>query len=329
MAGMRAETIVACMMAVSFALPASAGAADTAAQFPSRPIRIVIGFTPGGQPDITARLIGPRLTEALGQQVVVDNRPGAGGVTGARIVATSDPDGHTLLSVSAAHVVSPTIHARLGYHPAKDFAGITQTASAAYLLVVTPSLDAKTVKDLIALAKAKPGQINFASGSTGSGTHFAAEILKSAAMIDVVHIPYKGVPEALTDTMAGRTQFFMAPLASSINLVREGKLRALGVSSAKRVKAHPDVPTIAEAALPGFVWDSWAAILAPGKTPRAIVLKLNREITRILQTPDITQRLVALGAEPAPSTPEAIDQLIIEQLKIAADVAKKAGIKAE
>jgi tripartite-type tricarboxylate transporter receptor subunit TctC len=322
------RAIAACVLTLSLA-PAASHAADAAANFPTRPIRVVIGFTPGGQPDITARLIGPRLGEALGQQVVVDNRPGAGGVLGARIVATSNPDGHTLLSVSAAHVVAPTIHSRLGYHPASDFAGVTQTASAAYLLVVTPSLEAKSVKELIALAKAKPGQINFASGSTGSGTHFAAEIFKAAAHIDVVHIPYKGVPEALTDTMAGRTQFFMAPLASSINLVREGRLRALGVSSAKRVKAHPDVPTIGEAALPGFVWDSWAAILAPVKTPRAVIVKLNREITRVLQSPDITQRLVSLGAEPAPGTPEALDKLIIEQLAVAAEVAKKAGIKAE
>ncbi len=167
---------------------------DETAHFPSRPIRIVIGFTPGGQPDISARLIGPKVSEALGQQIVVDNRPGAGGVLGARIVAGSNPDGHTLLSISSAHVVAPTVHARLGYDPLKDFAGITQTTSAAYLLVVPPSLDVKTLKDLIALAKAKPGQINFSSGSTGSGTHFAAEMLKIAAGIDVVHIPYKGIP---------------------------------------------------------------------------------------------------------------------------------------
>ena len=219
---------------------------DEAAAFPSRPIRIVIGFTPGGQPDISARLIGPKASESLGQQIVVDNRPGAGGVLGARIVAGSNPDGHTLLSISSAHVVAPAVHARLGYDPLKDFAGITQTTSAAYLLVVPPSFEAKTLKELIALAKAKPGQINFSSGSTGSGTHFAAEMLKVAAGIDVVHIPYKGIPEALTDTVSGRVQFFMSPLASAINLVRDGKLRALGVSSAKRVRAYADVPTIAE-----------------------------------------------------------------------------------
>ena len=305
-------------------------AAERTADFPNRPIRIVVGFTPGGQPDITARLIGPKITEALGQQVIVDNRPGAGGVFGARIVAQSNPDGHTLLSISAAHVVSPTVHAKLGYDPAKDFAAITQTLSAAYLLVVTPALEARSVKEFIALARAKPGQINFASGSTGSGTHFAAEMFKYRAGIDVVHIPFKGVPEALADTMAGRTHFFMAPLASSIGLVREGRLRALGIASEKRLRAHPDIPTIAEAGgLAGFQWDSWAGILAPAKTPRAIVEKLNQEITRALRAPDVQQKLLATGAEPTPSTPAEFDALIAEHLAIAAKLARAAGIKPE
>jgi tripartite-type tricarboxylate transporter receptor subunit TctC len=299
------------------------------AAYPNRPIRIVIGFTPGGQPDITARLLAPKLTEVFGQQVVVDNRPGAGGVLGARIVAASNPDGHTLLSISSAHVVSPTVHARLGYDPLKDFAGITQTTSAAYLLVVPPSLDIKTLKELIALAKAKPGQINFSSGSTGSGTHFAAEMLKAAAGIEVVHVPYKGVPEALTDTVSGRVQFFMSPLASAINLVRDGKLRALGVSSSKRVRAYAEVPTIAEAGLAGFEWDSWGGLLAPAKTPRAVVVKLNREVSRALTLPEVQQRLVSLGAEPVPGTPEQFDKLLAEQLVITANLARKAGIKAE
>ena len=303
--------------------------AQDASNFPTRPIRIVIGFTPGGQPDITARMVGPKLAESLGQPVVVDNRPGAGGVLGARIVATSNADGHTLLSITSAHVVAPTVHARLGYDPLKDFAAITQTTSAAYLLVVPPSLDVKSLKELIALARAKPGQINFSSGSTGSGTHFAAEMFKSAAAIDVVHIPYKGIPEALTDTVSGRVQFFMSPLASAINLVRDGKLRALGVSSAKRVRAYADVPTIAEAGLSGFEWDSWGGFLAPAKTPRAVITKLNRECGRLLTSPEVQQRLVSLGAEPQPGTPEQFDKLLAAQLVIYASLARRAGIKAE
>lgn len=319
-------------LAIAMAVAPVAGIAqksDEAAGFPSRPIRIVIGFTPGGQPDISARLVGPKLFEVFGQQVVVDNRPGAGGVLGARIVAGSNPDGHTLLSISSAHVVAPAVHARLGYDPLKDFAGITQSTSAAYLLVVPPAFEAKTLKDLIAIAKAKPGQINFSSGSTGSGTHFAAEMLKIAAGIDAVHIPYKGIPEALTDTVSGRVQFFMSPLASAINLVRDGKLRALGVSSAKRVGAYADVPTIAEAGLPGFEWDSWGGILAPAKTPRGVINKLNREVGRALQLPDVRQRLTSLGAEPMPGTPAQFDKLIAEQLVITANLARKAGIKPE
>lgn len=324
------KTVAATALVAIAALPqVHAQRPDEAAGFPSRPIRIVIGFTPGGQPDITARLIGPKLAETFGQQVVVDNRPGAGGVVGARIVAAANADGHTLLSISSAHVVAPTVHARLGYDPLKDFSGITQTTSAAYLLVVPPSLEVKTVKDLVALAKARPGQINFSSGSTGSGTHFAAEMFKAAAGIDVVHIPYKGVPEALTDTVSGRTQFFMSPLASAINLVRDGKLRALGVSSAKRVRAYADVPTIAEAGLNGFEWDSWGGLLAPAKTPRSVIAKLNREAARSLTITDVQQRLVSLGAEPMPGTPAQFDKMLAEQLTITANLARKAGIKAE
>ena len=305
----------------------TAAVAATPDPFPARPIRIVIGFTPGGMPDITARLIGAKLAESWKQQVVVDNRPGAGGVAGARIVAESNPDGYTLLSVSAAHVVSPTVHARMPYDTARDFAGITTTASACYLLVVPPTLGIKSVKDLIALAKAKPGQINFSSGSTGSGTHFAAEIFKSAAGIDVVHVPYKGVPEALTDTMANRVQFFMSPLASAINRVKEGRLIALGVSAEKRVRTQPDIPTIAESGLAGFRWDSWAGLLAPAKTPRVIIDKLNAEITRILRAPEVEQRLNSLGAEPNPGTPAQFDRMIAEQLVIVADIARKSGMQ--
>jgi hypothetical protein len=314
---------------LAIALPAATAAAQNSdlARFPAKPIRIVIGFTPGGMPDITARLIGAKLAETWKQQVVVDNRPGAGGVAGARIVAESNPDGYTLLSVSAAHVVSPAVHARMPYDTARDFAGIMTTASACYLLVVPPALGVKSVKDLIALAKSKPGQINFSSGSTGSGTHFAAEIFKNAAGIDVVHVPYKGVPEALTDTMANRVQFFMAPLASAITLVKEGRLLALGVSAEKRVRTQPDIPTIAEGGLTGFRWDSWSGLLAPAKTPRAIIDKLNQEITRVLRHPDVEQRLNALGAEPNPGTPAQFDKMIAEQLVIVGDIARKSGIQ--
>jgi tripartite-type tricarboxylate transporter receptor subunit TctC len=304
-------------------------AADPGASYPARPIRVVVPFTPGGQPDIVARMIGPKLAESLQQSVVVDNRPGAGGMIGARIVAGANPDGYTLLSVSAAHVVTPAVRANLGYDPVKDFAGITMTINSAYLLVVPPALDVRTAKDLIALAKAKPGHINFSSAGRGSSTHFAAELFKQNAGIDVMHVPHRGIPEALTDTMTGRVQFFMAPLASVSALVKEGRLRAIGVSSPRRSRAYPDIPTIAESGLAGFRYDSWGALFTPAKTPRAIVNRLNREVTRILKLPDVEQRLLALGVETTPTTPAHLDQFVAEQVIAAAELARKAGIRPE
>jgi hypothetical protein len=309
------------------ALPAAAQKADPASGYPARPIRIIVGFTPGGQPDIYARLISSKLTEALGQQVVVENRPGAGGIIGGQLVVAATPDGHTLLSVSSAHVTAPAVRAKMPYDTVKDLAGVTLTANATYVLAVTPSLNIKTVQELIALAKSKPGQINFSSAGSGSGTHFAGEIFKQSAGIDVVHIPFKGIPESLTDTISGRVQFTMAPVASSVALIKEGRLRALGVSSKKRSAIYPELPTIAEQGLPGFEWDSWGGLLAPSKTPRPIINKLNREIVKILGLPEIGERLRALGAEPTPSTPAEMDSFVAKQLQIATQIAKKAGIE--
>jgi len=330
---MRSAFDAVCFMAACLILasPAalSAQRADPAASYPGRPMRVVVPFTPGGQPDIVARLIAPKLTESLHQPVIVDNRPGAGGMIGSRIVAGASPDGHTLLSISAAHVVTPAVRANLGYDPVKDFAGITMTINAAYLLVVPPSVEASTVKDLIALARARPGQLNFSSAGRGSSTHFAAEMFKQSAGIDVVHVPHRGIPEALTDTMTGRVHFFMAPMASAINLVKDGKLRAIGVSTARRARAYPDLPTIAESGLPGFRYDSWGALFAPAKTPRAIIDKLNREVTRVLKLPDTEQRLRALGVEAGPTTAAQLDKFVAEQVAAAADLARKAGIKPE
>ena len=311
--------------------PASAIAQKTDAvkSYPSRPVRIVVPFTPGGQPDIVARLIVSRLTESLGQQVIVDNRPGAGGMIGARIVVASNPDGHTLFCVSAAHVVTPAVRANLGYDTVKDFTGITMTTNAAYYLVVPVSLEVRTVKDLVALAKAKPGQLNFTSAGTGSGTHFGGEMFKYAAGIDVVHVPHKGIPEALTEVMTGRVHYFMAPFGSTVGLIRDGKLRALAVSSPQRTRMNPEIPTIAESGLPGFRYDSWGAMFAPSKAPRAIINRLNSEVTAALKLPENEQRLHAIGMEPAPGTPAELDRFVVEQLKLALDLARRAGLKPE
>ena len=322
------KTSLACALAIAaVSAPALAQKTDPAAGFPSRPIRVVVGFTPGGQPDIYARLIQAKLTDALRQQVVVDNRPGAGGIIGSHIVVDAPADGHTLLSVSSAHVTSPAVRAKMPFDTIKDLAGITLTANATYVLAVTPALNIKTVQELIALTKAKPGQINFSSAGTGSGTHFAGEMFKQSAGIDIVHIPFKGIPESLTDAISGRVQFTMAPIASSVSLIKEGRLRAVGVTSKKRSSLYPELPTLAEQGLTGFEWDSWGGLLAPAKTPRAVINKLNREVVKILAMPEIIERMRALGAEPTATTPEEMDAFVARQLKTAMQLAKKAGIE--
>jgi tripartite-type tricarboxylate transporter receptor subunit TctC len=297
------------------------------ADFPSRPVRIVIGFTPGGTPDITARLISSKLSESLGQPFVVDNRPGAGGTIGAKLVADSNPDGHTLLSASSSHVLQPSIYAKMPYDTIKDFAGITRTSSACYMLVTSPSSDVRSARALIDLAKAKPGSLNFASAGSGSGTHFAGEMFRSAAGIDVVHVPYKGIPESLNDTIAGRVQFFMSPLSSAIPMVKGGRLRGLGVSCEKRVAAMPEMPTLAETVLPGFSYGTWSGILAPVKTPKPVITRLHAEITRVLAMPEIAQKMSSLGVEPDPTTPAQFDKVIAEQVRETAKLARAAGIK--
>ena len=304
-------------------------AADAAPPYPIRPIRIVVPFTPGGQPDIVARLIVPRLTEALGQQVVVDNRPGAGGAIGGRIVAGANPDGYTLMSVSAAHAIGPSVRANLGYDPVKDFAGVTLLTNAAYYLVTPPALNVKSVTELIALAKAKPGTLNFTSAGTGSASHFGGEMFKHAAGIDMVHVPHKGIPEALTDVMAGRAHVFMAPFGSTVGLLQAGKLRAIAVTTGQRARMSPDIPTISESGLPGFRLSSWAALYAPAKTPRAVVNRLNQETARALKSPDVEPKLVAVGMEPAPGTPADLEKFTREQVAISRELAQKAGIKPE
>ncbi len=307
---------------------AHAQRADDVRGYPSRPVRMVIGFTPGGQPDIAARLIAPKLSDALGQQVVIDNRPGAGGVVGTKIVTDATPDGHTLLTSSSSIAISPSIYAKLPFDTVKDLAGISMSYTAAYVLAITPSLGVKNLQEFVALAKAKPGQLNYSSAGNGSGMHFAGEIVKQTMNIDIVHVPYKGVPEAITDTIGGRVQFTMAPLGATVSLIRDGRLRPLAVTTPKRVPVHPDLPTVAELGYPGFRWDSWAGIFAPAKTPRAVVAKLNREIVRVLNEPEINNRMGAIGMEAAPTTPEQLDKFLVDQIALVSQLAKKAGIVA-
>ena len=302
--------------------------ASPGADYPRRPIRVVVPFTPGGQPDIFIRLLVPELVAAFKHQVIVDNRPGAGGSIGSKIVADAAPDGYTLLSVSTGHTINPFLY-KLPYDTLKDFAGITRTYSAPFLLVASPSLGVKSVKELIDLARAKPGQLNFGSAGLGSGTHFAGEMLKYSAGIDVVHVPYRGIPEALTDLLAGRAQFFMAPMGSAAQLVRDGKLRGLGVSTAKRSPALPEIPAIAESGLPGFEWDAWGSLLAPARTPRAIIELWNREVRRAGSAPEVTKRLNAIGMTAAPAGSREVEGLIKQQMAVVAKLVKAAGLKSE
>lgn len=303
--------------------------ADSAMDFPSKPIRILVGFTPGGGPDITARYIAQKLAESWKQQVLVENRPGAGGTVAAGVVARASPDGYTLLSVTSAHAIAQAIYPKLPYDTFKDLSGITQSGSSKYVLVVAPSLGIRSVKDLLAAARAKPGQLNFSSAGVGSGTHFAAEIFKAMAALDVVHVPFKGIPEALTETMTGRVQFFMAPIANAVNQVREGKLVGLGVSSLARDPLLPEVPAVAEDGVPGYETVLWFGLLTASAVPRPIVAKLNREIVRILSEPDARQRWTAIGIEPRPGSPEAFDRMIREDVALFTKIARAANIKAD
>ena len=291
-------------------------------------MRIVVGFTPGGGPDLTARHIAQKLTESLKQQVLVENRPGAGGTLAAAQVARAAPDGYTLLSVSSAHAAAAAIYAKLPYET-KDLAGVTQTGSSKYVLVVAPSLKMNSLRQLIAEAKANPGRINFSSAGVGSGTHFAGEIFKSMAAIEVVHIPFKGIPEALTEVLTGRVHFFMAPIANSVAQVKDGRLLGLGVSSLARDPLLPEVPTIDEAGVRGYQSELWFGLLAPAATPQPVLARLSEEIARILRDADTRARWAPIGIEPRPSTPQEFDRLIREETALFTQIARAAAIKAE
>ena len=314
-----------------FVLLASSAAPDSGAQddYPNRPLRIVVGFTPGGGPDITARHIAQRLSERLRQQVLVENRPGAGGTVAAGQVARSAPDGYTLLSVSTAHAAAVAIYSKLPYDALKDLAGITETASSKYVLVAPPSLGLRSVSDLVAAAKARPGAINFTSAGVGSGTHFAAEIFKSMAAIDVVHVPNKGIPEAMNETVSGRVQFFMAPIANGMNLVRDGRLVGLGVSSRSRDALLPQVPTIDEAGVPGYQQELWFGLLGPAGLPRPILARLNSEIGRVLADDETKSRWAPIGMEPRPTSPEEFDRLIAAEIALYTRIARSANITSQ
>ena len=298
--------------------------ATAQAAYPSKVIKIIVPFTAGSATDIMARIVGEKLTTSMGQPVVVENRPGAGGTLGASQVAKSEPDGYTLLVVSTGHVVNPALYANLNYDTLGDFAGVTPLAALPSVLVVGAGSPIKNVAELIATAKAKPGQLNYASAGVGSATHVNAEKFRAQANIQLTHIPFKGTPETIVETSAGRVDFMFTPVLSSIPSIRDNRMRALAVSTAKRSSALPDIPTVAEAGLPGFVFDFWIGLLAPAKTPKAIVNKLNAEVRNLLQQPDVKDKLSKLGADPMPMSSEQFDAYIKEEFTTLGAVMKSA-----
>ena len=318
---------LATLIATGIAVTAAPGAA--AQNFPTKPVRMIVPFTAGSATDLLARRIAPKMSDNWGQQVVVDNRGGGGGTLGAGIVAKATPDGYTLLVHSIAYAMNAALYSKLPYDPLKDFAPVSQIVVSTSLLVVAPTLGVKSVKELIALAKQKPGKLTFSSSGVGSGTHLNGEQFRFAAGIDVVHVPYKGVPEPLIDTMSGRIDYFLSPLVPALPFIRDGRLLALAVSTARRTPVLPDVPTIAEAALPGYEFQAWFGVFAPAGTPRPVVERISKEIARIVDLPDIKKQFVNQGEEGRPSTPEEFTRFVRAEIEKTRKTVKLAGIRVE
>jgi len=299
------------------------------ASFPSKPIRFMVPFTAGSGTDIIARTVGDAMSKSLGQPVVVENRPGAGGTIAAAQVAKGEADGHLVLIHSSGHALNPAIYPNLSYDTLKDLTGITALASLPNVMVVSPARGWKSVNDAIAAAKAKPGALNYASAGTGSATHLNAEKFKLRAGIDAVHIPFKGTPEAVTEIIGGRIDWFFAPLASTLPLIREGKLQALAVSTPTRTPALPDIPTTVEAGLADSSYVFWVGMIAPSGVPAAIQQRLNDEARKALASPEVRERMARAGADALPMSITEFNTFIRAEMESAAQIAKAANLKAQ
>jgi tripartite-type tricarboxylate transporter receptor subunit TctC len=305
----RARTTQAALIALAAAFGASGApfirhADAQPAGFPARPIRIIVPFTPGGFTDLMARTVGEQLAKAVAQPVLIDNRPGANGIIGAELLSKATPDGHTIGMVIAGHSASQTLYDKLPYHAVKSFQPISLVGVAPLILVASNSLPAKDLKELLAAARAKPGSISFGSSGIGAAAHLTMELLAQQQGLQLTHVPYKGTTPALADLMGGHIQVMFDTMSAMLPQVRAGKIRALGLSSATRWPTAPEIPTIAEAGVPGFVSGSWAGLLAPGGTPRPIVDRLSSEVAKIVRMPDVRTRLAELGVEPSGNTPD-------------------------
>ncbi|MBI4205636.1 MAG: tripartite tricarboxylate transporter substrate binding protein [Betaproteobacteria bacterium] len=305
------------------------GPAQAQQNYPVRPIRLVVPSSPGGGTDITARIIAPKLGEYLGQQVVVENRPGAGTMIGGEVVARAAPDGYTLLMGISTLAINPAMYKKVPYDALKDFAPISQVVALPNILVTHPSLPVKSVKDLIAFAKARPGQINFASAGVGTNPHLSMELFLSMAGLKMIHVPYKGSGQGVIDLLAGHVPVMTPSILTALPYVKNKRLRALGVTSAKRAGGTPDIPTIAEAGVPGYEAVQWFGVLAPAGTPRPIITRLHGEVVRTLQAADVRQRLVNDGADPVGSSPEEFAAFLRAETTKWAKVVKDIGIQPE
>ena len=319
---MRARILAAlCMVSIA--------AAASGQGYPERPIRLIVSYPPGGGTDVTARLIVPKLSERLGTQVVIDNRPGAGSVLGTGIVAKAAADGYTLLMSDTTFGIAPGLYGKLPYDAERDFSPVSQVSNVPVALVVYPGLPVNSVAELVALAKAKPGSLNFGSGGVGTPVHMAGELLKISANIDIVHVPYKGAGPAFADILGGHFQIMFPTMQSAIPYINSGRLRALAVTTAKRSPALPNVPTTAEAGFPGVRAGAWFGVHAPARTPKAVVARLHGEIVKTLQDPIIKERFAGEGAEIVASAPEEFAKFVSVEIAQWRKVVKEAGIKVE
>lgn len=306
-----------------------AGSQALAQNYPTKTIRFIVPYPPGGGTDVIARIVQPKLSEALGQSIVIDNRGGAGGAVGTEIAARSTPDGYTFLFTLSSHTINPLLY-KLNYDVERDFVPVSMIVSVPQLIAANPNAPAKTLKEMIAMAKKQPGKYSFASVGNGTPSHIAGELLKLKAGIDMVHIPYKGGGPAVVDTISGQVPFAFVSAPAALSQVRAGRLRALAVTTLKRTSAAPEIPTVAEELnMPDYEVDSWYAMFAPAKTPNAIVVRMQKEAVRVVRLPEVKQKLLEQGADVVGGTPEELDKIVKSELKRWADVIRDARIKPE
>ncbi len=317
------------LVAIGIVLTAVLGVSAQAQEYPVRPIRFIVSYPPGGPADILARSLAQKLGEGLGQQVLVDNRGGANGNIGAEIAAKSPPDGYTIFMMTSSHAANVTLYPKLGYDLMRDFAHVSNVASYPLMLVVHPSVAARTVGELVADAKARPGILNFASAGSGGGAHLAGELFKAMAGVNLVHVPYKGTGPALLDVVGGQVNLMFAGVSAAVPHVRAGKLRALGVSSQGRLKAQPDIPTISDAGVKGYEIASWLGVSAPAGTPPRAIARLNAEIVKVVQQPDFAERLAIDGAELQVTSPELFTRYVEAEIQKWGKVIRDSGTKGE